>query len=726
MILLLTIGAVLWSGKWISDDGYIYLGYVRMFEIHGEFVFNTGERVDAATGFLWLLLLTAADILTPFWNTEQACLALSLALAITACASVMLDRLGLVSIVTAAALFAPDFMRSFATSGLETPLILLVLVALHITEKPLTRAIICGALPFVRPELFLVSSIYMAPAVVRLRLSPLATCLAVALGLAATRYAIFGDVLPNTSFAKLGMEHFGSGRAFAGEFVLSYPEMLGVQLLLLAWSIKFAVRDPSVLTERGFLRLCAPLLASILLIAMVIKAGGGFMHGRFFVPAFVLLALATSEWARFALQAASVSQRNLLTSLLILWPLTGTMGMSYALRHIDEPHPFRYISEERTVYGSYNENQGRWGEENLSPWAEEARLLAALAETTGSEVGIFVEAIGHRRYFSAGEPVYIYDSLSLAQVTGTLLDISGRPDRPGHMAGLPRHFVYRNPRVSLFPLPDSELNDLLTFNYQNISATLGSLEQIPRYVSAGLLPAETANLVERRVGEIIDADQVDTETLLFLWHRYQGLPETRSRIAGLFDAVRTVPYSFPWWEDQTRTLHDRAEAITRGDIASLPGRYEMMLEAESLKPLKRRFSYRRFVDPNAETCEVPVSEWTIEGSVPHHDPTDTQLLTLHGPSESVLALHGSAIAENCSISPSEVQLLLEPVSINGQAVPTLLVGKERRPIPLFSAKRHDYQPEVRFRMAAPNTEYVVTLPIPESTRVTLKITAIAF
>jgi len=58
-----------------------------------------GGRVDAATGFLWLLLLVVADWLTPFWTAEQACYLLSLAPG--ACARVLADRPGHAALATA-------------------------------------------------------------------------------------------------------------------------------------------------------------------------------------------------------------------------------------------------------------------------------------------------------------------------------------------------------------------------------------------------------------------------------------------------------------------------------------------------------------------------------------------------------------------------------------------------------------------------------------------------
>jgi len=62
-----------------------------------------------------LLLLVAADWLTPFWTAEQACYLLSLAPG--ACARVLADRPGNASLATATALFAPYLVRSFSTLG---------------------------------------------------------------------------------------------------------------------------------------------------------------------------------------------------------------------------------------------------------------------------------------------------------------------------------------------------------------------------------------------------------------------------------------------------------------------------------------------------------------------------------------------------------------------------------------------------------------------------------
>jgi len=152
-------------------------------------------------------------------------------------------------------------------------------------------------LPFVRPELFLVTAIYMLPSQLRFRLVSLILCLLTGLVLAAARYAILGDILPNTTFAKLGLENFGKGWLYLAEFVLSYPEaptVLFLLLLLSAWTIH---RGTGSGAERDYVRHHASLAAALVLVLVLVtvRLGGDFMLGGFFLPAFVLLVPGVSE-----------------------------------------------------------------------------------------------------------------------------------------------------------------------------------------------------------------------------------------------------------------------------------------------------------------------------------------------------------------------------------------------------------------------------------------------
>src|ERR1041385_1335683 len=48
------------SLRWISDDAFITMRYVKNFLDGNGLVYNIGERVEGYTHFLWLMLLSAA------------------------------------------------------------------------------------------------------------------------------------------------------------------------------------------------------------------------------------------------------------------------------------------------------------------------------------------------------------------------------------------------------------------------------------------------------------------------------------------------------------------------------------------------------------------------------------------------------------------------------------------------------------------------------------------
>ena len=65
LLLALFMGFAI-AGKWIADDGYIYLTYVQNLTENGEgAVFNAGERVEAYTSPAWFALLSLLNWLRP-------------------------------------------------------------------------------------------------------------------------------------------------------------------------------------------------------------------------------------------------------------------------------------------------------------------------------------------------------------------------------------------------------------------------------------------------------------------------------------------------------------------------------------------------------------------------------------------------------------------------------------------------------------------------------------
>jgi len=126
-LLLLVFFAVLVRTAWISDDGLISLRTV-MNVTHGNgLTFNAGERVQTYTHPLWLALLTASSL--AFGNVYYATFALSIAVSLWVFwLAVSRANSTWQAWVAAAALLSSRAFTDYATSGLETPLVNLLLV----------------------------------------------------------------------------------------------------------------------------------------------------------------------------------------------------------------------------------------------------------------------------------------------------------------------------------------------------------------------------------------------------------------------------------------------------------------------------------------------------------------------------------------------------------------------------------------------------------------------
>src|SRR5271166_653530 len=57
---------LVWHYRTIYDDGFIYLHVVQQFLAGHGLVYNTGQRVEAFTSPLWVFILSAVAVVTPF------------------------------------------------------------------------------------------------------------------------------------------------------------------------------------------------------------------------------------------------------------------------------------------------------------------------------------------------------------------------------------------------------------------------------------------------------------------------------------------------------------------------------------------------------------------------------------------------------------------------------------------------------------------------------------
>ncbi len=294
---------------WISDDALITLQQVRVFVAGDGIVWNPGWRLQAFTHPTWFFLLSAGHWLTGslMWFP------IVLSLGLTVVALLLLWRFALrqegIGTPWAAALFAgvallsPGF-RDFATSGLETPLSLL-LAAVVLGRLLGERAIGTGERVWLWLLLAIVVLTRQDHAIL---FGPLALVLfaegrgrdhlamlpgvALLLGWLGFAAFYFGSPLPNTFFAKLGSglgtdQKLAAGLIYMADAFTREQVALGLTLLGALCG----------LTGRGRGRQVA--LGLLATLAYLLWIGGDFMRGRFLVvPMFVALFLVAEATRR--------------------------------------------------------------------------------------------------------------------------------------------------------------------------------------------------------------------------------------------------------------------------------------------------------------------------------------------------------------------------------------------------------------------------------------------
>lgn len=331
-VLLLPLIAAAWLTRWIQDDAYISFRYARNLVEGQELVWNLGERVEGYTNFLWTLLMAGGMAL----GLDPVVFSTVLGLLLFAGTLLLSRRLagrmtgsrmwGFIAMVLLGLL--PSFVV-FATSGLETMLqAFLVLLILTLAQESLRR-------PFGSPRLLVGLSMVLALAFLTrmdsavwialvlvwlaagLLRSPLSQrekvtrllclgfpALVVALLWLGWKLWYYGDILPNTFYAKSGDVGVYMGLRYLAAFVHYYLLWLILPVLVFAFWKNRRAKTDGVVTLLG-----VSLLAWA---AYVVWVGGDFMEFRFMVPALpplmILLCWAISRvFSRRRYQAAALS-----------------------------------------------------------------------------------------------------------------------------------------------------------------------------------------------------------------------------------------------------------------------------------------------------------------------------------------------------------------------------------------------------------------------------------
>ena len=301
----------------ITDDAYISFRYARNLALHGELVFNLGERVEGYTNFLWTVILALGIKL----GLGPVVLSRFLGVALGIATLAVVVRMSLRLAGEAGSRWhsvAPLLLASmgayacWCSGGLETQLFTFLVTLgfdLMLGEVWAGRGCASAAAfafaAMARPEgavLFALAAIFRVLTNLRRqrRLSPARHELAwVGLFLAlfvpyfVWRWHYYGWLFPNTFYVK---SSGASGTWKLGAYYLRrFFEDYGVHVLLLLALVGRAGRGD---TRRQDLRLLAAIVCLFFAI-YVVKVGGDFMGlYRFILPVVPLAAVVVAESAR--------------------------------------------------------------------------------------------------------------------------------------------------------------------------------------------------------------------------------------------------------------------------------------------------------------------------------------------------------------------------------------------------------------------------------------------
>lgn len=402
---------------WLSDDAYITLRSVENFTHGYGPVYNPGERVQAFTHPLWMLLLSAVQLPAGALGIPlpYTTLALSLAAALGAAAVLVFRaaRSRPAALTALALLLCCKAVLDYSTSGLEdalSTLLLAVFAARLFADRPagLGELSLWAALGMLnRLDLALVYAptllllFWQLPPAERWRrglLPALAGFLPLLLWEAFSLF-YYGFPFPNTAYAKLstGIPRallLRQGGLYFADSLVRDPA--GWLLLAASTALVFLRRSPEQ-------KLHGALLLGVgLYLGYILSVGGDFMTGRFFALPFFAAALLL---ARLELHSAG---RLVLCGAAVLLAF-GLGANPWATLPPDQARqmPDSGIVDERAWYfdemGLWNSLRSGAGLPLAPPWQRDPAAFAVLELDT---IGVG----GYR----AGPSVHVVDRWALA------------------------------------------------------------------------------------------------------------------------------------------------------------------------------------------------------------------------------------------------------------------------------------------------------------------------
>jgi arabinofuranosyltransferase len=449
---------------WISEDAFITLRHVDNFIQGYGPVFNVSERVEGFTHPLWFGVIAlfrwiglppkGAALLPALMASFAALYILFFKIRIS-------EESGRTSFLNpaAAVLIGTSVFIDFGTSGLETALsyLLLFLYAKFLLEnkwvqQPLLTGLIASLLILNRPDFgiffVLLSILYLyETAKKNIRLTFLVRFLVFPVflvgGYQIFRMGYYAALLPNPFYAKSGAGAYWS-QGFKYVLDLFRGSLLPV-ILLLVLLMFFLPKDPKNMKNRLIV-----LFSGMLHGFFVLRGGGDFMHGRFLLPAFILITLSlTGAFDRLFQKKAALKITCIAGCLILFFASLSVIPLQ------KRGQPLHHnITDERYFY--YKDDiiplRHLFTDTMIMIWKTIGVNYRNLAETARMPIRVAYKNVGFTGFY-AGPRVYVCDELGLNDPIVSRVTLIRRK-RPGHEKNAPfGYLILRNLTFRKTPFP---------------------------------------------------------------------------------------------------------------------------------------------------------------------------------------------------------------------------------------------------------------------------------
>ncbi len=458
---------------WMSEDALITLRHVDNFLSGNGAVFNPGERVEGYTHTLWFWLVTTlraiglppkgAMVLPGVFFSASSLYLLFFVLWRGPDKKVAINFSG-------ALLIGMSSFIDFGTSGLESSLsyLLLIIFAIFITKgwwekRPEILGLVVTLMTLNRPDfgIFLIFGLIFYTFYYFKKRIPFKTILmygsppAILLGIYEIfRMGYYGSVFPNPFFAKSGSSsYFSQGILYLGDLIKGSAFFIIIALAFLALLLK---RREESFSARGWI-----FGAGIFYGFFVIRGGGDFMHGRFLLPAVLLITISSSGAFDNIFDKNIV--RRITAFFLIIAAILISLSIIPAQKRGNNIYNHGIADERFTFYGNkIFPLEQLLDDTHIFMWKTIGNNYHYLTNRAKKKIKVAYHTVGFIGYYS-GPRVNVVDRLGLTDPVLARRKIEKR-GRPGHEKSAPfGYLIYRE--LTFGETPFKMWNDLAGTKY---------------------------------------------------------------------------------------------------------------------------------------------------------------------------------------------------------------------------------------------------------------------